>query len=1283
MLASLVQTLSTAFGDMLEWALNAFMEALSISNLSSYLDIFPLLSTFYMYLRSFAVAMTAIIAGKALATFAMGSIDSGNAKDNPGMVLVKTFFAVGGIYWGGYVLDYIVHLGSIPYEQFMNVNAVGLGTSRVNVIGALLEGLAGLAGAWAPGLALGLLELFVLAIIAWNLFKLVLEVCERWLMVGILVYTSPLVYCTIPSHDTSQIFKRWASMFVGSVMQMSLSVMFLKLILSGFNGNSDTPFFLKMLMILALCKIAQRMDSYLQQLGVGVATTGGNMLDDVIASVHALSRFGRGGGKASSEGGSRQGILGAAFSRSNLGVGLGAARRAWNNNASIRDSIQAGAKAASDNFKNNAFAGRAVKEINNLNARKSAAANATGAAGKATGKANGGAAAATGKKPGTAANAQQGRAGQPQTSAKPASAAAGASRPAESATAEKATTDTSKTEAPKTPMRATGAKADTAQVGKDTRAETNDAAAQEAAAAVAPVTQPDTAKPQKEDTEAKTADDKEGIKPDAGQVAAGAAAGSAAMGEQDAVPASPDQKADDDKQHDAEAVAKGSAEEKVNQADTTAGDGNVTKDPSTGAGESVGDGSGQDAQHGAAADGKAGTAEEYSGRAVSGQPGADDKTEAAEAEAKVDQEGKSEETGGTAPDASTPQSSADVTMAAGEQGSGKEAYSGRAVSGHEETEGGVGNAAAAADAQVAGQDKVNQSEMQPVAYSESNAGGSDAGEHGTSGDTYTGRAGGAGSAPGGDSGARIDVPPAQKFDPADPTQEPQTLGQALRRAFHGSHQYAFGRTGEAYTAADYKNAEQTVTANRDAVSDRSNEFATGHEAMPQSVRENAEQIINGNPGVRRPSASDAQTSFRTSGVSNASGNVLESTPEGDLRLTPQAVAAGAEISEIKNADGSTSKVLQDRSVAGMVAGAYMASAIDQNAVTNSGERTYSAVEGKSDFVQQRMGSNDYYAKAGQEQAAEQRTADNAVMENYEATAPETKAARSAERTARNDVDTLRAANAAPETIRAAEASHQAASEKLYQATVAAGTRKIEEAQQRMAAYDKQGMSHNAPEYRAAAQNYQEHRDNLAEYQAAHSRASTPGYYEGVATRTANELRESEAAAHAATYDAVQKDAVGMLNNTIQNASPIALSKALLDPNYHPADCAETRAIADRLFGEFLQDRKTGSQIQSVVVTDHSSNATISGQELDGGRSIAVTYTKKDGSTGTATFMDAVGTTSLPDGLREKLKVCKTGDGREWLSEGVGINLSAHPTGTQVRRSSTVSKVFSMLRKLTK
>lgn len=365
MLTSLVQSLANSISELLDKFMNMFLEALSISNLSTYLSVFPLLSNFYIYLRSFAVALTAIIAGKSLATFAMGSIDNGSAKDNPAMVLVKTFAAVALVYWGGYILEYIVYLGSIPYDAFLGIDTAGAIASEggdahwLDVTAQMVETMS----SWGEtgDLTIALAELFILSMVAWNIFKLVIEVCERWLMVGVLMFTSPLAYSTIPSNDTSQIFRRWVSMFVGAVLQMSLSVMFLKLIMSGFS-SIGAGFLIKLLMIFAMCKIAQRVDSYLQQLGIGAPTTGGSMIDDLIAGYSSLKRtFGSGRGD---NGGSHQSILGKSMSRSHLANAFGSAANAIRSGKSFGEAAKAGIKGYWNSLKYTSPVGRATQKYN-------------------------------------------------------------------------------------------------------------------------------------------------------------------------------------------------------------------------------------------------------------------------------------------------------------------------------------------------------------------------------------------------------------------------------------------------------------------------------------------------------------------------------------------------------------------------------------------------------------------------------------------------------------------------------------------------------------------------------------------------------------------------------------------------------------------------------------------------------------------------------------------------------------------------------------------------------
>ena len=112
-------------------------------------------------------------------------------------------------------------------------------------------------------------------------------------------------------------------MLISQCAIMSLSSWMLKIILSGLASNGGAPILLQLMLVLAMCKVAQRLDEYMMQLGLNAAKTGGNLLDDIFAlgkmagnigGAFSGSSGGGGGGSGGSGGGAVLGALGAASS---------------------------------------------------------------------------------------------------------------------------------------------------------------------------------------------------------------------------------------------------------------------------------------------------------------------------------------------------------------------------------------------------------------------------------------------------------------------------------------------------------------------------------------------------------------------------------------------------------------------------------------------------------------------------------------------------------------------------------------------------------------------------------------------------------------------------------------------------------------------------------------------------------------------------------------------------------------------------------------------------------
>ena len=201
----------------------------------------------------------------------------------------------------------------------------------------------------------GLILLIILMIaLAWNYFKLLLETVERYVLVGVLCYTSPLAYAMGASKATSRVFQSWCRMVGSQLLLLVLNVWFLRAFNSSVgqfiaNGgaltNGQGNIFLWLFCALALLKIAQKCDSYLAALGLSVAQTGSSMGMEMLMAARVLTGFSRGGGgnAASVFGGGVRGGAGAAAAGTAGGVAAGGILSGFMNryrpNSFVRDAV--------------------------------------------------------------------------------------------------------------------------------------------------------------------------------------------------------------------------------------------------------------------------------------------------------------------------------------------------------------------------------------------------------------------------------------------------------------------------------------------------------------------------------------------------------------------------------------------------------------------------------------------------------------------------------------------------------------------------------------------------------------------------------------------------------------------------------------------------------------------------------------------------------------------------------------------------------------------------------
>lgn len=187
------------------------------------------------------------------------------------------------------LMDATMDPGSFTFAGVEQVLTNGLSTmvSTITVVGPLLT-------------------IILMISLGWNYFKMLLECVERYVVVGVLCYTSPLAFSMGGSKTTNNVFKGWTRMVGSQLLLLVLNVWFLRAFNSTvgqFTGNGGAlssgqgSIFLWMFVALAFLKTAQKFDSYLAAMGLNVAQTGSSMGMELLMAARVISGVASGGAK--------------------------------------------------------------------------------------------------------------------------------------------------------------------------------------------------------------------------------------------------------------------------------------------------------------------------------------------------------------------------------------------------------------------------------------------------------------------------------------------------------------------------------------------------------------------------------------------------------------------------------------------------------------------------------------------------------------------------------------------------------------------------------------------------------------------------------------------------------------------------------------------------------------------------------------------------------------------------------------------------------------------------
>ena len=225
-----------------EWIAEQVMHGLDLINssvlgalgcdMSVFLRYFPAAETMYNVFVALAIGLILLIwVWNLFKNFGLGI---GTEAEDPVRLSIRAVLFLLLAYYANQIVDLILQIGGTPYQWIMSSSLPSLdfasfGSTLLVIIGVCANG------------AVALIVLILVLILAWNYLKLLFEAAERYILLGVLVYTAPVAFAMGVAQSTSNIFKSWCRMFGGQVFLLLKNAWCLKLFVSMVGAFISNP----------------------------------------------------------------------------------------------------------------------------------------------------------------------------------------------------------------------------------------------------------------------------------------------------------------------------------------------------------------------------------------------------------------------------------------------------------------------------------------------------------------------------------------------------------------------------------------------------------------------------------------------------------------------------------------------------------------------------------------------------------------------------------------------------------------------------------------------------------------------------------------------------------------------------------------------------------------------------------------------------------------------------------------------------------------------------------
>ena len=201
-------------------------------DMSVFLRYFPAAETMYQVFVALGVGL--ILHNWVWQLFKNYGLGIGLEAEDPLKLSIGSVLFLMLVLFADEIVAMIMTIGGTPYQWIITSELPPLNFADFNSVVITILGVC------ASG-SVAIIALILLLILAWNYIKLLFEAAERYVLLGVLVYTAPVAFAMGSSQTTSNIFKSWCRMFGGQVFLLLMNAWCLRLFVSMVGAFISNP----------------------------------------------------------------------------------------------------------------------------------------------------------------------------------------------------------------------------------------------------------------------------------------------------------------------------------------------------------------------------------------------------------------------------------------------------------------------------------------------------------------------------------------------------------------------------------------------------------------------------------------------------------------------------------------------------------------------------------------------------------------------------------------------------------------------------------------------------------------------------------------------------------------------------------------------------------------------------------------------------------------------------------------------------------------------------------